>query len=157
MPKLPHETLDGEGLMVSNKDPYFARYPERRKTQGQVANAIQSGKLIKLGYCEVCGVKGERLEGHHADYSKPLEVTWLCNLCHKAINHSTPRAEHNPNPIKAMGNKQCRGMAKARIGQLHTCKRCGHEWHGRQESTPIRCPNKACLSPYWQRDRKGEQ
>lgn len=32
--------------------------------------------------CEVCG-SVERVHAHHKDYSKPLEVTWLCPFHHK--------------------------------------------------------------------------
>jgi hypothetical protein len=35
--------------------------------------------------CEQCGLKPEyeALQGHHDDYSKPLEVRWLCRSCHQ--------------------------------------------------------------------------
>lgn len=36
--------------------------------------------LVKKGPCEVCG--DPKVEGHHADYSKPLEVRWLCAVHH---------------------------------------------------------------------------
>lgn len=40
---------------------------------------IKRGKVKKLP-CQVCG--NEKSEGHHADYSKPLEVVWLCKRHH---------------------------------------------------------------------------
>jgi ribosomal protein S27AE len=45
-----------------------------------VGNAIRDGKL-KVQPCERCGY-GVGVCGHHEDYSRPLEVVWLCGLCH---------------------------------------------------------------------------
>ena len=48
--------------------------------RGVVARAVRKGTLIKLA-CEVCG--NVKSQGHHEDYSKPLEVIWLCSVHHK--------------------------------------------------------------------------
>lgn len=45
-----------------------------------VGNAIRDGRLIKLP-CEICG--NDLVHGHHDDYSKPLDVRWLCPPHHK--------------------------------------------------------------------------
>ena len=45
-----------------------------------VAIALKNGKLIKNS-CKVCGVT--RVHAHHTNYSKPLEIQWLCNVHHK--------------------------------------------------------------------------
>ena len=50
-----------------------------------VGNAIREGRLTRQP-CEVCGSKAE---AHHSDYSRPLDVRWLCR--------AHPRAEHNNN------------------------------------------------------------
>jgi len=63
---------------------------ERRKGSAFVAcnravgNAIRDGRLNR-GPCEVCGSR-ESVEGHHEDYSKPLDVRWLCREHHKALH-----------------------------------------------------------------------
>jgi hypothetical protein len=36
--------------------------------------------------CRVCG--SEKVEMHHEDYDKPLDVTWLCRPCHLALHRS---------------------------------------------------------------------
>ncbi len=61
------------------------KYPLKYKAKTAVGNAVRDGKLIKPTTCESCGAitLSKRLEGHHCDYSKPLEVMWLCIPCHK--------------------------------------------------------------------------
>lgn len=51
-----------------------------------VSNAIRDKKLIPLP-CEKCGNKGQ---AHHDDYSKPLQVRWLCSR-HHADHHKKLR------------------------------------------------------------------
>jgi len=43
--------------------------------------AVESGKLIKTA-CQQCE-SATKVEAHHADYTKPLEVAWLCFSCHR--------------------------------------------------------------------------
>lgn len=57
------------------------RFPEKRRAHRRVYLAIQKGILIKPDHCSKCGATG-RIEGSHDDYSKPLEVVWLCPRCH---------------------------------------------------------------------------
>ncbi len=38
--------------------------------------------IRKPEHCEHCAAVSKRLEKHHADYSRPLDVTWLCKPCH---------------------------------------------------------------------------
>lgn len=57
------------------------RDPEKRAANVAVGNAVRDGRLKKEP-CEVC--EEVRVEAHHADYSKPLEVEWLCSVHHGA-------------------------------------------------------------------------
>lgn len=59
---------------------WVAKHPERRKAHHTVSNALRDGKLQKLP-CLVCG--NDKVEGHHPDYSRPLDVVWLCNTHHR--------------------------------------------------------------------------
>ena len=55
---------------------------KRTKVYNDVRHAIERGELTPQP-CENCG---EKAEAHHDDYSKPLDVRWLCRPCH-AIEH----------------------------------------------------------------------
>lgn len=62
--------------------------PEKAKAHRAVSNAIRNNKLIKPKTCSECG-KGGRIEGCHHDYLKPLEVRWLCAVCHRVYDNVT--------------------------------------------------------------------
>jgi len=59
----------------------IAREQQRIKASQAVNDAVRHGTLERKP-CEVCGQL--RTEGHHPDYSKPLEVRWLCPDHHRA-------------------------------------------------------------------------
>ena len=44
------------------------------------------GKIKRKDACEKCG-GNSTLQRHHEDYSKPLDVTWLCIPCHQEITN----------------------------------------------------------------------
>jgi len=73
---------------------YYTAHPERAAAQRRVRDAIRRGDLIRPTRCPRCGRRNSvsRIEAHHADYSKPLEVTWLCALCHRDT-HYYPTAD----------------------------------------------------------------
>ncbi len=56
------------------------KHPEKHNARVKTTNAIASGRLIKRP-CAVCG--SPRVQAHHADYSKPLSIAWLCIKHHR--------------------------------------------------------------------------
>lgn len=54
----------------------------RANASAAVYRAVKRGDLTALP-CEICGSKAE---AHHEDYSRPLDVQWLCRK-HHAISH----------------------------------------------------------------------
>lgn len=44
--------------------------------------AVKVGHMIRPSNCEKCSKLSERIQAHHNDYDKPLEVIWLCKICH---------------------------------------------------------------------------
>lgn len=63
----------------------IAKSPEKQKARRKLRYAIESGKIIRPNQCNRCN-NTYRIEGHHTDYSKPLEVLWLCKHCHMDIH-----------------------------------------------------------------------
>lgn len=61
---------------MENMEKYRARY--------KIKNAIEYGQLKRLP-CVVC--KNPKSEGHHPDYSKPLDVIFLCLKHHRELHH----------------------------------------------------------------------
>jgi len=63
------------------------RNPEKFLTARRAARvllrlAVRRGLVEKWSACEICGATTKRIDGHHKDYTKPLEVEWLCSSCH---------------------------------------------------------------------------
>lgn len=75
----------------------------RLRARSSVNAAVKAGTLRKPERCERCLGSG-RLTGHHADYSKPLTVAWLCDSCHRGETRriaalaraSLPNLVHTP-------------------------------------------------------------
>ncbi len=53
----------------------------------EVQRALARGDLVKNG-CEICGTTEGRIDAHHDDYSKPLDVRWLCRLHHVRLHNA---------------------------------------------------------------------
>jgi len=51
------------------------------KARNAVNIAVRDGRIRKQP-CKRCGAV--KTEAHHHDYSKPLDVEWLCRPCHMA-------------------------------------------------------------------------
>lgn len=71
-----------ERALARSKE-YIKNNPEKRKAHTMVSNAIRDGKLNRQP-CEVCG---EKAHAHHEDYSKPLDVRWLCPTHHMRLHN----------------------------------------------------------------------
>ena len=54
----------------------------KQKVRNKVILALEKGILVKTGCQYPNGNCEGRIEGHHWDYSKPLEVVWLCRKHH---------------------------------------------------------------------------
>lgn len=60
-------------------DPFEVAEVLKEEARRKVSTAVLSGKL-KRGLCVVC--RSERTVGHHTDYTKQLDVIWVCYKHH---------------------------------------------------------------------------
>ncbi len=60
----------------------------KKKAQEKVGSAIRSNKLTRPETCSICGQTDCKIQAHHWDYDKPLDVVWCCIQCHNDIHHN---------------------------------------------------------------------
>lgn len=78
-----------------NPEKYRAIWRNRPRRKGPkvdarmiVALAVRIGAITRPDTCEKCKQQ-KKITAHHEDYLKPLNVRWLCHLCH-AEEHRKP-------------------------------------------------------------------
>lgn len=79
--------------MQASIDGWRKRHPLAVVAHEAVQQAVKAGTL-KRGPCCLCG-STRAVHGHHADYTKPLVVTWYCHLCH--MEHHRLARLNDPN------------------------------------------------------------
>jgi hypothetical protein len=78
---------DGMFEFVNSPPVHRVKTPEqlaKDKTRWATWKALETGEL-KRTPCEVCGTN-KRIEAHHTDYTKHLEVRWLCIKHHRELH-----------------------------------------------------------------------
>lgn len=80
------------------------RREQTEESRARVAlnNAVARGAVQRPACCSACGSAG-RVEAHHVDYSRPLDVEWLCTLCHAAEHFPLPTVAESAAPLGAGG------------------------------------------------------
>ena len=67
-------------------------HPDRRSASTATGNAIRDGRMIPWPVCSIPECSNEKPQGHHPDYSRPLDVVWLCTKhhaeAHKMMRHA---------------------------------------------------------------------
>lgn len=61
--------------------------PDAYKAHYAVSNAVRDGRIIKKP-CLFCDDRN--VHAHHSDYSKPLDVVWVCARCHHRLHANFP-------------------------------------------------------------------
>jgi hypothetical protein len=65
-----------------------SKNPEKGKARRTARAAVLRGDLTRQVKCQKCGGSSKRIEGHHYDYSRPLDLIWLCHKCHSNVRRS---------------------------------------------------------------------
>lgn len=78
-PKLTGDDKPAASTLLNRR--FQEKFPEKRRAHKAVEWALLSGTLQKQP-CLACG--SVDVHAHHPDYSKPLDVRWLCPACHRA-------------------------------------------------------------------------
>lgn len=79
--KLPHRVK----VNTERTKNYRKMNPSKARAHRVVSKAVSSGRLQKTP-CVVCGDE-RRVEAHHPDYTRPLDVIFLCSVHHHAVHH----------------------------------------------------------------------
>lgn len=66
---------------------YARRNPKAGKARAAVRKALRQGAITRPTRCQIHGCSKTRVEGHHHDYDRPLEVLWPCRSHHHRIHH----------------------------------------------------------------------
>lgn len=81
------KTPEGKAALARAKAAWRDRNKRKRAAHVAVGNAVRDGKLVPQP-CEECGMTAQ---AHHDDYSKPLDVRWLCPTHHSQWHkHNEP-------------------------------------------------------------------
>lgn len=94
--RLPHRKAAVKKYAQENPDvikkvrkTYQAKWPLKKIAHYLTSNAIRNKRIIKKP-CIVCGEL--KVEAHHEDYYKPLEVQWLCRKHHLEAHGKVSKA-----------------------------------------------------------------
>lgn len=60
---------------------YRRKHKDKSAAHAVIRRGLKNGKVVAKEFCERCNCDG-KLHAHHEDYSKPLDVMWLCTSCH---------------------------------------------------------------------------
>lgn len=84
-------------LMTKEEHPRFGKgmskseVEKRADARAYLNHAVRDGRA-EIGPCEICSSTKD-IEGHHSDYSKPLQVNWLCRKHHRALHKALYQKE----------------------------------------------------------------
>jgi hypothetical protein len=82
------QTAHAKKLMYEQQRRRRERDPVKTVAYRAIHNGLRDGKVFRKP-CEICG--DTKVHAHHLDYSKPLQVQWLCKKHHLHVHHKESR------------------------------------------------------------------
>lgn len=86
--RIKHIRRRDAGLYSLSFQRQTQKYPEKYRARYFLHNAVRDGRVLRKP-CEVCDEI--KAQAHHDDYSKPLDVRWLCEKHH--VEHHRNQAQ----------------------------------------------------------------
>lgn len=80
-------TPKGKDAVARRNKAYREKNREKIRVQRRANIALDKGLIARRDTCERCPSQ-HYVHMHHEDYSKPLEVIWLCARCHRAADRA---------------------------------------------------------------------
>lgn len=75
------KTEIGKAVKIKSQINFRARYPKKVFANNLISRYLREGRIFRPLNCEICSIECKP-HAHHCDYSKPLDVMWLCQPCH---------------------------------------------------------------------------
>ena len=72
----------------------------KHNTRHATLYAVKTNKIIRPTVCSKCN-STNKIYSHHEDYSKPLEVIWLCSKCHGERHREINSLKRKPKLLKS--------------------------------------------------------
>lgn len=83
------EKVNAYGRRLQTEDPEMFRLACNARMA--VHRAVKRGTLVRPDLCSQCNQPSRRIEASHHDYTRPLDVRWLCSSCHGLEDHARPK------------------------------------------------------------------
>lgn len=114
--------------VLKTKLKIHSKNPNKINARRVVEAAIKAGVLTKPEACSSCGKKDCRIEAHHEDHTKPLEVTWLCVSCHRKRDYEMRRKQgilEKPKSSRKLTDDQIREIRECDLSYSQMSKKYG--------------------------------
>lgn len=86
--KIYQQTEAGKIAHAAANKKWQQLQPIRKAANIILNNAVRDKRIIPWPVCAVPECCETKLEAHHPDYERPLDVIWLCNKHHREVHKS---------------------------------------------------------------------